>query len=218
MKFILAIPKGRISHELIPLMRNMELKPEDSFFDDNARQLRFKTSYEDLDIIKVRSFDVVTFVTHGAAHIGIAGSDVLTEWENADVYAPIDLGIGKCRLSLATLENQVHDYKTMGHIKIATKYPRTSRQFFLSHGIQVESVNLGGAMEIAPSLGLAPYIVDLVSSGKTLKENNLVEVTKISDVSSRLIVNRTAYKTQFDSINKWIEAFKKVIPHATNIT
>jgi ATP phosphoribosyltransferase len=204
----IAVPKGRILEELQPIMLQAGIIPEDDFFNKNSRKLQFNTNNFNISIIRVRSFDVATFVAFGAAQIGIAGSDVLAEFNFPDIYAPLDLGIGKCRLSIATLvENQ--DDNPKSHITIATKYPNITEQYFANQNIQAECIKLSGAMELAPKLGLCEYIVDLVSSGATLKANGLIEVKKILDISSKLIVNRTAFKTNSEIISQITEDFRK---------
>jgi ATP phosphoribosyltransferase len=143
----------------------------------------------------VRAFDVATFVAHGAAQAGIVGSDVVEEFAYSDLYAPVDLDIGHCRLSVAEPAEQQGDRRGVSHLRVASKYPKLTRKHFESLGIQAEVVKLNGAMELAPGLGLASRIVDLVSTGRTLKDNGLVETSRILDVSARLIVNRAALKT-----------------------
>lgn len=205
---VIAIPKGRIQEELLPMFERIGIVPEKSFYDDAERQLQFTTSQPYVSLIRVRSFDVATFVAFGAAQLGIAGSDVLEEFEYAELYAPLDLGIGKCRLSVAAPQAIAgEDLSRVSHIRIATKYPRMTTRYFAARGIQAECIRLSGAMELAPKLGLAPRIVDLVSSGKTLEANGLVEVERIADVSSRLIVNRAAYKTRGSEMAVFIERF-----------
>ena len=142
--------------------------------------------------------DVASFVAFGAAQLGVAGSDVLMEFESPEVYAPLDLGIGRCRLSVAEPAEMVasDDPTRWSHVRVATKYPEVTRRHFARRGGQAECVKLNGALELAPRLGLSRRIVDLVSSGRTLKENGLVEIERIAEVSSRLVVNRTALKTQ----------------------
>ena len=206
---VFAVPKGRILHELRPLLTRVGLEPEPAFDDPEARQLRFRTRCGRVTLIRVRSFDVATFVAFGAAHFGVAGSDVLMEFDYPELYAPVDLGIGRCRLSVAEPAAMVgdDDPRRWSHIRIATKYPATTRRHFAARGVQAECVKLHGALELAPGLGLCQRIVDLVSSGKTLAENGLVEIEKIADVGSRLIVNRIALKTRPDSMAVWVDRF-----------
>lgn len=208
-KFILAVPKGRILKELKPLMNKAGLKPEPAFFDEDSRALRFSTNDINLDLIRVRAFDVATFVAYGSAQMGIVGSDVLEEFDYSEIYSPVDLGIGHCRLSVAAPANDTGETAARSHIKVATKYPNLTRRHFAEQGLQAECVKLNGAMEIAPELGLAPHIVDLVSTGGTLKANGLEETETIMQVSSRLIVNRTAMKTEPETLGEWVENFRK---------
>ncbi len=212
-KLVLAIPKGRIAKELVPLLEKAGITPEDAFFDKKSRLLRFTTNLAHIDIIRVRSFDVPTFVAFGAAACGVAGSDVLTEFDNTEVYAPLDLGISRCRISIAEKKEDASDDhpSNWSHIRIATKYPSTTKRYFASRGIQAECIKLNGAMELAPNLGLCRRIVDLVDSGKTLQENGLVEVEKIADVSSYFIMNRTALKTRTDELNDLLKRFEEAV-------
>ena len=207
----IAVPKGRILQELQPLLQRAGIYPEEAFFDEDSRALQFSCKDQPITLIRVRSFDVPTFVAFGGAHVGIAGSDVLMEFDYSDIYQPLDLGIGKCRLSIAALEK---DAEALGksrdsHVRIATKYPNITQDFFASRGVQAECIKLSGAMELAPSLGLAPRIVDLVSSGKTLAANGLVEMEVIAQVSSRLIINRSIFKTRSAEMNALIAAFRE---------
>ena len=152
-------------------------------------------------------------VAFGAAHLGIAGNDVLMEFDYSEIYAPLDLGIGKCRLSIAQRADMGEDLdlSRLSHVRIATKYPNITSKWFAEHGIQAECVKLNGAMELAPALGLCPRIVDLVSTGETLKANGLKESATIAQVSSRLIVNRTALKVRSEEISGWIERFRSAV-------
>ncbi|MEO1731889.1 MAG: ATP phosphoribosyltransferase [Pseudomonadota bacterium] len=190
-----AVPKGRILDEALPVMARAEVVPEQGFFDKSNRSLSFDTTRPDMRLIRVRAFDVATFVAHGAAQLGIVGSDVIEEFDYADLYAPVDLDIGHCRLSVARLAGDDADEAGASHLRVATKYPNLTRKHFERQGIQAECVKLNGAMELAPSLGLARQIVDLVSTGTTLKQNGLVETSEILKISARLIVNRAALKT-----------------------
>lgn len=196
-KIIFAIPKGRILDEALPLMRAAGIEPAADFFDEDSRALMFATSDPHVQIIRVRAFDVATFVAHGAAQVGIVGSDVIDEFDYSELYAPVDLDIGHCRISVAEPAElaATDDPRSWSHVRVATKYPNLTAKHFASRGVQAECVKLNGAMEIAPLLGLSSRIVDLVSSGKTLKENGLVEVEKIAEVSARLVANRAAFKT-----------------------
>lgn len=208
-RIIFAIPKGRILDEALPLMQAAGIEPEPAFFDESSRALLFATNNPAISIIRVRAFDVATFVAHGAAHFGIVGSDVIDEFDYSELYAPVDLGIGRCRISVAMPRDAVDDVQA-GHIRVATKYPATTARYYHARGIQAECVKLNGAMELAPSLGLSGRIVDLVSSGKTLAENGLVETAIISQVSARLIVNRAAFKMMSGTIPALVQAFREL--------
>jgi ATP phosphoribosyltransferase len=209
---ILAIPKGRILVETLPLLARVGIVPERAFSDEDSRALRFATNRPDIGLIRVRAFDVATFVAHGAAQLGIVGSDVLMEFDYSELYAPVDLDIGHCRLSVAEPAALAasDDPREWSHVRVATKYPNLTRKHFEARGVQAECVKLNGAMEI-PVLGLSSRIVDLVSSGKTLKENGLAEVEIIAQVSARLIVNRAAFKTRAAEIVPLVEAFREAV-------
>jgi ATP phosphoribosyltransferase len=215
-KLILALPKGRILKEAAPVLARAGIVPEAAFSDPDSRLLRFTTNHRDLDIIRVRSFDVATFVAFGAAHLGIAGYDVLMEFDYPEIYAPLDLGIGKCRVSVAEpLETAgTDDPSRWSQVRVASKYPNIARRHYASRGIHAEVVHLNGAMELAPGLGLCRLIVDLVQTGSTLKANGLVETEIIAQVTSRLIVNRTTLKTQPEAIGAWIARFRKALQPA----
>lgn len=209
---ILALPKGRILKEVTPILDAVGIKPEAAFHDSSARQLQFATNIPELSIIRVRAFDVATFVAFGAADLGVAGNDVLMEFDYPEIYAPVDLHIGKCRMSVAEPKDMVatDDPTRWSHIRVATKYPAITRAHFAARGVQAECIKLNGAMELAPNLGLCRRIVDLVSTGQTLKENGLVEIEKIVDISSRFVVNRASLKTRPTQVKPWIEKFQEV--------
>jgi ATP phosphoribosyltransferase len=209
--FVLALPKGRILAEVLPLLRKSGIEPDADIIDDSSRALRFKTQDPRLEIIRVRSFDVATFVAFGAAHLGVVGNDVLLEFDYPEIYAPIDLQIGRCRLAVAEPAefSRTDDPSRWSHIRVATKYPNVTRRHFAARGVQAECIRLSGAMELAPALGLCQRIVDLVASGATLRANNLVEIEVIAEVTSRLIVNRTAMKTHPAEIGRWVEAINR---------
>lgn len=202
-----AVPKGRILDEALPVMARAGVVPEDAFHDKANRSLTFATTRADMDIIRVRAFDVATFVAHGAAQLGIVGSDVIEEFDYADLYAPVDLDFGHCHLAVAEPRDAAGG-AGRSHLRVATKYPNLTRRHFEARGIQAECVKLNGAMEIAPALGLAGRIVDLVSSGQTLRDNGLVETAKIMEISARLIVNRAALKTD-PRVAELVEAFRR---------
>lgn len=212
-KLIIAVPKGRILKELMPLLEKCDIIPEDDFTNPKSRKLRFTTNHDQLDIIRVRAFDVATFVAYGGAHLGVVGSDALEEFNYSELYAPLDLNIGHCRISVAMLAEEANkeEPRSHSHIRIATKYPHITSRYFAKQGVQAECIKLNGAMEIAPTLKLARRIVDLVSTGGTLKANNMVETEKIMKISSRLIVNRSTRKTQPLEIKRWIDTFRNAV-------
>jgi len=209
-KIIMALPKGRILNELIPLLQKAEIVPEEEFFRTSSRKLLFKTNQKKLSIIKVRSFDVATFVALGAAQIGVAGDDVINEFNYDEIYNFYDLKIGKCRLSVAKIkEKKTSDNK--GHIVVATKYKNITTNFFAKKGVRAECIKLNGAIELAPKLKICSTIVDLVSTGKTLRENNLEESSLVMQITSKLIINKIAYKLMNDDITKILNKFKRVL-------
>jgi ATP phosphoribosyltransferase len=210
---ILALPKGRILAECGPLLARAGIVPAADYDDESSRRLRFETSDTALDVVRVRSFDVATFVAFGGAQIGICGADVLLEFDYPEIYAPLDLGIGQCRISVAEPRETAgtDDPARWSHVRVATKYPNIARRHYASRGIQAEVVHLNGAMELAPSLGLSRLIVDLVQTGSTLRANGLVETEVIAQVTSRLIVNRTALKTRPEAIGGFIARMRAAL-------
>ena len=209
---VLALPKGRILQELAPVLARAGIHPAADYADESSRRLRFPTDDPALDVIRVRSFDVATFVAHGAAQIGVCGADVLMEFDYPEIYAPLDLGIGRCRVSVAEpVQAEQDDPSRWSRITVATKYPNIAQRHFAARGVQAEIVHLNGAMELAPSMGLAKLIVDLVQTGSTLKANGLREGEVIANVTSRLIVNRTALKTRPEAIGAWIARFRAAL-------
>jgi ATP phosphoribosyltransferase len=210
-KLVMALPNGRILGEVMPLLRRVGIAPEPEFDDPRTRKLRFATSVPELDIIRVRSFDVATFVAFGAAQLGVAGNDVLMEFDYSEIYAPLDLDIGHCRMMVAAPQDQgdEEDPRSWSHIRVGTKYPEVTRRHFAARGVQAECIKLNGAVELAPALGLCRHIVDLVQTGTTLKANGLVEVEHIADITSRLIVNRPALKTRPEELGRWIDALRE---------
>ncbi len=211
-KIIMAVPKGRILKELNPLLKDIGIEPEEDFFNKDSRKLMFNTNLSFLDIIRVRSFDVATFVAIGAAQIGITGDDVLNEFNYEEIYNILDLKIGKCRLSIARTRSTISkESEKQGHILVATKYKNTVTNYFAKKGIRAECIKLNGAIELAPKLGICSTIVDLVSTGKTIKENNLEETQVLLKITSKLIINKIAYKLMNDNITSIVEKFKKII-------
>jgi ATP phosphoribosyltransferase len=210
---VMALPNGRILGEVMPLLQHIGIEPEPAFVDPNSRQLRFATSDRGLDLIRVRSFDVATFVAFGAAQLGVAGNDVLMEFDYSEIYAPLDLDIGHCHMAVAAPADWAahEDPRSWSHLRIATKYPEITRRHFAARGVQAECIKLNGAIELAPLLGVCRHIVDLVQTGATLKANGLVEIEHIADVTSRLIVNRPALKTRPEEVGRWIDRFRTAV-------
>jgi len=210
---VMALPKGRILKEVMPIINAAGIIAEAEFDDPDSRKLMFKTNIENLSIIRVRSFDVATFVAFGAAQLGVAGNDVLLEFDYPEIYAPLDLDIGHCRISVAEqIEmSKTDDPSRWSHVRVATKYPNLTSKYFAKRGVQAECIKLNGAMELAPGLGLCRRIVDLVSSGATLKANGLVEIEKILDITSRFIINRTAFKTRNAEIGPILDLVREAV-------
>ncbi len=211
-KIIIAIPRGRITKECRSILSKTSFAPDPMLFDNDTRKLKFKSKNKNIEYIKVRAFDACTFVAFGAAQIGIAGEDVIQEFNYSEVYAPINLNIGHCKISVAALKSLLkkEDPETWSNIRVATKYPNITKKYFAKKGIQVEIIKLSGSMELAPTLKMCRRIVDLVSTGKTLKVNGLVEVEEIMKIQSKLIINKSAYKTEMKKIKKIISEFEEI--------
>jgi ATP phosphoribosyltransferase len=203
----LALSKGRIFEETMPMLERAGISIAEN--PESTRKLIIKTSHPNLQIIIVRASDVPTYVQFGAADIGVAGKDVLLENGVEGLYVPIDLGIAKCRMSVATKEG--FDYnsavKQGARLKIASKYVQCAREHFANKGVHVDMIKLYGSMELAPLVGLADAIVDLVSTGSTLKANQLVEVETIMQISAQLIVNQAAHKRHRAEMQEFLDAF-----------
>ena len=212
-KIIIAIPRGRIIKELKKILLKTSFAPEDELFDDKSRKLTFLSKNKEINFIKVRAFDACTFVAFGAAQIGIAGEDVIKEFDYSEIYAPLELNIGHCRLSVAALKTLLkkEDPETWSNIRVATKYPNISKEYFANKDIQVEAIKLNGSMELAPSLNMCRRIVDLVSTGATLKANGLKEIDEIMKVQSKLIINRSAFKTNNKKIQNIMDEIKSLV-------
>jgi|TARA_B110000259_G_scaffold2843_1_gene3346 ATP phosphoribosyltransferase len=200
----IALSKGRILDQTLPLLEKAGLSISKKEL--ASRKLILDTNLEDIKVIVIRASDVPVFVQHGAADFGIAGKDVLLEHGADGVFELLDLGISKCRLMVASKKNQDLNKSTL---KVATKYVKSAKKYFFSKGQQVEVIKLSGAMELAPIVGLADCIVDLVDTGNTLKANNLVSLDLIHDISSRLIVNSSAFNTKHSQISEWIKKIEK---------
>ena len=210
----LALPKGRLLEPAIDLLRELGV----SAVDPESRKLIFKDPGRGLEILLLKPADVPAYVTYGAADLGIVGKDILLEQE-PDVYEPLDLGFGFCRLVVAEPRElwERDDPAKWSWVRVATKYPRLTEQYFSSRGIQVEIVHLDGSIELAPLVGLAERIVDLVQSGETLRANGLVEVAEIARSTARLIVNRASLKTAHARVNGLIEAMRQELAAAPNL-
>jgi len=205
----IALSKGRIFEQTAPLLARAGLRPKDD--PERSRRLVIATQRRDVRLIVVRASDTPTYVQYGAADLGIAGRDVLAEHGGAGLYQPIDLGIAACRMMVAVRNG--FDYEAAvrqgARLRVATKYVNTTREHFAAKGVHVDLIRLYGSMELAPLTGLADAIVDLVSSGRTLRENDLAEVEEIMPVSARLIVNQAALKTKRGALQPLIDAFGK---------
>jgi ATP phosphoribosyltransferase len=206
-----ALSKGRIFDETLPLLRRAGIEVLDD--PETSRKLILATNRADIRVVLVRASDVPTYVRYGGADLGVAGADVLMETPGDGLYRPLDLKIARCRMSVAVRSD--FDYASAvrqgSRIRVATKYTASARQHFADKGVHVDLIKLYGSMELAPLTGLADAIVDLVSSGNTLKANDLVEVEKIADVSSRLVVNQAALKLKRDAMRPVIEALERAV-------
>ncbi|MFZ5548275.1 MAG: ATP phosphoribosyltransferase [Pseudomonadota bacterium] len=208
----LALSKGRIFEETLPLLAAAGITVSED--PEKSRKLILPTNRPDVRVVLVRATDVPTYVQYGGADIGVAGKDILLEHGGEGLYQPLDLNIAKCRLSVAVRDD--FDYAAAvrqgSRIRVATKYTAMARQHFADKGVHVDLIKLYGSMELAPLTGLADAIVDLVSTGSTLKANHLVEVERIMDISSRLVVNQAALKLKRDTLRPLIDAFASAIP------
>lgn len=198
----LALPKGRLLRPALDLLRRVGV---DGVPDDESRRLIFTDAIRGLRLLVLKPLDVPTYVEYGAADLGIVGKDILLEQE-PDVYEPLDLGFGSCRLVVAEPKGlwERDDPAKWSWVRVATKYPNLTRRYFADRGIQVEVVRLDGSIELAPLVGLAERIVDLVQSGETLRANGLVEVAEILSSTARLVVNRAAQKTAFQAVSRFV--------------
>lgn len=207
----IALSKGRIFEETLPLLAAAGIVPDEN--PEKSRKLIIATNRADVRVVIVRASDVPTYVQYGAADLGIAGKDVLIEHGGAGLYQPLDLGIAKCRMCVATPAG--FDYAAAvrrgARLRVATKYINTAREHFAAKGVHVDLIKLYGSMELAPLAGLADAIVDLVSSGGTLKANNLVEVEEIMQISSRLVVNQASLKMKRSLLQPVLDAIEGAI-------
>lgn len=205
-KLTIAISKGRILKESLPLLEKVGVVPVDD--PETSRKLVLDTNQAGVRLIIIRATDVPTFVEYGAADVGIAGKDVLLEFDSDGLYEPLDLGIARCRLMLAGLDRAK---KVNGRLRVATKYVKATREYFSNLGKQVEIIKLYGSMELAPVMGLADQIVDLVDTGNTLKANNLIILDSLADISSRLIINKAAMKMNQELVKSFTKKLTEVV-------
>lgn len=202
----IALSKGRIFEETLPLLANAGIEPLER--PEDSRKLILPTSRDDVRLLIVRATDVPPYVEHGGADLGIAGKDVLIEYDGQGLYEPLDLKIARCKMMVAGPEGA--DINKPG-LRVATKYTQCAKKHFASKGQQVELIKLYGSMELAPLVGMADCIVDLVSTGGTLRANNLVPLEHIVDISSRLVVNKASMKMKHDAINALLDQFAEVV-------
>jgi ATP phosphoribosyltransferase len=213
MKITIALSKGRIFEQTLPLLEAVGISCNED--PETSRKLILDTNQKDIKLIIVRATDVPTYVEYGAADIGITGKDILDEYMGEGLYQPIDLNIGRCKMMVAAKQ----DFDYVGAIqkgvrlKVATKYVKVAKEHFAKKGMHIDLIKLYGSMELAPLVGLADVIVDLVSTGKTLKANNLVAVEDISDISSRLIINQASLKLKRELLQPILGQFEKALKH-----
>lgn len=202
----IALSKGRIFKETLPLLAHADIYPIDD--PDKSRKLILDTNHDNIKLVIIRATDVPTYVQYGAADVGVAGKDVLLEHGGEGLYEPLDLQIAKCRLMTA---GPVNDKPVSGRLRIATKFVNTAKRFYAEKGIQVEVIKLYGSMELAPLVGLADRIVDVVDTGNTLKANGLTPMEHIADISSRLVVNKASMKMKHQRIKSLIECIAEAV-------
>lgn len=207
MSISIALTKGRLEQETIKILDKAKFDPSE--LKNKGRKLVFKDKTQDIDYFLVKAADSITYVEHGVADLGVVGKDTILEYDN-NCYEVLDLGFGKCGFIVASLpENDI--FKKVGHIKIGTKYPKVAKDYFKRKGMDVEVIKIEGSVELAPILGLCDGIVDIMETGTTLKENGLVVLDRICEISARLIVNRASFKMKQAEIGNFIERIKEVI-------
>lgn len=207
MSISIALTKGRLEKETIKILDKADFDPSE--LKDKGRKLVFKDKKEDIEYFLVKAADSITYVEHGVADLGVVGKDTILEYDN-NCYEVLDLGFGKCGFIVASLpENDI--FKKVGHIKIGTKYPKVAKDYFKKKDMDVEIIKIEGSVELAPILGLCDGIVDIMETGTTLKENGLVVLDRICEISARLIVNRASFKMKQNEIGNFIDKIKKVI-------
>lgn len=203
---VIALTKGRILKETLPLLADAGIEPLENIAE--SRKLIFETSQRDVKLLVIRGSDVPTYVQHGAADMGVSGKDMLLELGSADLYEPLDLKIARCRLMTAGL---VGRSPSRGRVRVATKFVNIAKRFFAEQGIQADVIKLYGAMELAPMMGLADLIVDIVDTGNTLRANGMEPLDLIANVSSRLVVNRAAMKRKHHRVEQLITDLRDAV-------
>ncbi|MEJ2693824.1 MAG: ATP phosphoribosyltransferase [Candidatus Thiodiazotropha sp.] len=207
----IALSKGRIFEQSLPLLAHAGIVPADD--PESSRKLILDTNHDQVKLVIIRATDVPTYVEYGAADLGIAGKDVLLEYGGECLYEPLDLKIARCRMMTAGYAGST---ERSGRLRVATKYIKSAQRFFAAKGEQVEIIKLYGSMELAPIVGLADLIVDLVESGNTLKANGLVPLELITEISSRLVVNKASWKMKHGMVMQLIDAFREAVAQRTN--
>lgn len=207
----LALSKGRIFKDTLPLLKAAGIEPIDD--PETSRKLILETTQPDVRIIIVRASDVPTYVEYGGADIGVAGKDVLLEHPNAELYEPVDLQIARCKLMTA---GKINEPTKNGRLKVATKFVESTRRFYAQQGQQVDIIKLYGSMELAPLVGMADRIVDVVDTGNTLRANGLIPMELIADISSRLVVNKASMKMKHARIQQFIDDIRKAVREQNN--
>ncbi|MCE5221578.1 MAG: ATP phosphoribosyltransferase [Clostridium sp.] len=203
----IALTKGRLEQETIKILDKANFDPSE--LKDKGRKLVFKDKTQDIKYFLVKAADSITYVEHGVADLGVVGKDTILESDN-NCYEVLDLGFGKCGFIVASLpENDI--FKKVGHVKIGTKYPKVAKDYFKNKGMDVEVIKIEGSVELAPILGLCDGIVDIMETGTTLKENGLVVLDRICEISARLIVNKASFKMKQNEIWEFIDRIKEVI-------
>lgn len=203
----IALTKGRLEEETIKILDKANFDPSE--LKDKGRKLVFKDRRDSIKYFLVKAVDSITYVEHGVADIGVVGKDTLLE-SDSSCYEVLDLGFGKCNFIVATLPNN-NIFKKVGHVKIGSKYPKVAKQYFKKKGMDVEVIKIEGSVELAPILGLCDGIVDIMETGTTLKENGLIVLDNICDISARLIVNKASFKMKQEEISRFIDRIRKVI-------
>ncbi|HGG58984.1 MAG TPA: ATP phosphoribosyltransferase [Gammaproteobacteria bacterium] len=205
-ELVIALSKGRIYRETLPFLKQAGIEPVDD--PETSRKLILRTTHDDVKLLVIRATDVPCYVEYGAADVGVAGKDVLLEQSGGNLYEPVDMGIARCRLMVAAPVGS--DLSGRKRLKVATKFVRSAQRHFAARGQQVDIIKLYGSMELAPLVGLADCIVDLVDTGGTLKANGLAPVEHIADISSRLIVNKASMKLKRERVHRLIDKFAAV--------